>query len=119
MTIYKVLTGANPGHSYTVKSPSSFSSSDVTAESECFSSSLFLKKINKIYYRPVPYWKAFPNKHILNEISRALTSPWISSVASDVGNGTSEHSEPISYLQAEKQTKQEELIWEGGILLIN
>lgn len=41
------LTGANPGHSYTVKSPSSFSSSDVATESGTFGSSRCLKDKEK------------------------------------------------------------------------
>lgn len=38
-----LLTGANPGHSYTVKSPSSFSSSVDAPESGTFGSSLCLQ----------------------------------------------------------------------------
>lgn len=43
-----VHTGASPGHSYTVKSPSSFSSSDVAPDSETLGSDLFLWPKNKI-----------------------------------------------------------------------
>lgn len=39
-----LLTGANPGHSYTVKSPSSFSSSVDAPESGTFGSSLCLQR---------------------------------------------------------------------------
>lgn len=37
-----VHTGASPGHSYTVKSPSSFSSSDVAPDSDTLGSALSL-----------------------------------------------------------------------------
>lgn len=42
------LTGASPGHSYTVKSPSSFSSSVEAPESGTLGSSLCLKKITAV-----------------------------------------------------------------------
>ncbi len=41
-------TGASPGHSYTVKSPTSFSSSDVAPDSETLGSALCLFKIKII-----------------------------------------------------------------------
>lgn len=99
-----LLTGANPGHSYTVKSPSSFSSSVDAPESGILGSSLLLQRSNTQRHTVIGYWTVVSGWTRQRDTT-GLTSPGRASAASGAGNGTSAHSGPASCLQAKKASK--------------
>lgn len=109
------LTGANPGHSYTVKSPSSFSSSVVAPELGTLDSSLCLQRSHtKTHSHDNADWKRPKGRGEMRGRRRHrcsgqmsvsglwgwLTFPGRASAASGAGSGTSGHCGPASCPQA-------------------
>ena len=121
----RLLTGASPGHSYTVKSPSSFSSSVEAPESGTLGSSLCLQR-SHTHKHTHKSWNRTTQTQRGREGRRGegqgagdrythgkatwtclhrgwLTSPGKASAVSGAGSGTFEHCGPTSCPQAGTQ----------------
>lgn len=95
-------TGASPGHSYTVKSPPTSSSSDVTSVSTVFCSGLWLQKKRENDVVTFLQTTHTAGKGENKGVSEKLTFPLRASAAFDAGSDTSEHSGPEWYLPSEE-----------------